>query len=140
MDVLLWDMCIAILNNGNIVLILIVLDVLLWGDCLHRPIFPRLSLNPYCIGCTSLRKKLAQIGKIHICLNPYCIGCTSLRWHILVNEYLCTVLILIVLDVLLWVKSFGWAIFITFVLILIVLDVLLWVSLITRTGNALIWS
>ncbi len=111
----------------DIVLILIVLDVLLWEWASMRRWLILSCLNPYCIGCTSLRWHSADIRNdsdvlilivldvllwefnmttIKIFthgLNPYCIGCTSLRilpvWYLLYS----LVLILIVLDVLLWV-------------------------------------
>ncbi len=102
------------------------MDVLLWV-CRNKTIRDRnLGLNPYCIGCTSLR--ISDMGSkwIFYRLNPYCIGCTSLSIVRDPDGEEQEVLILIVLDVLLWDithQCFNKQII---VLILIVLDVLLW--------------
>ncbi len=60
------------------------------------------GLNPYCIGCTSLSMKTQITLQDLPCLNPYCIGCTSLRGYVAIFwNHSVHVLILIVLDVLL---------------------------------------
>ncbi len=137
-------------NGEEGVLILIVLDVLLWAVLMQSSNFHPLGLNPYCIGCTSLSSlwvaPLEHQGRLNPycigctslsvviilvvlifwCLNPYCIGCTSLRWRSYFKTDPFRVLILIVLDVLLWVKTTFSSHSEICVLILIVLDVLLW--------------
>ena len=79
MDVALADNVKGPLKRGNLVSILVVMDVALAVRLLRLQNQVKLSLNPCCNGCCSRRSVEYTNAKKVFCLNPCCNGCCSRR-------------------------------------------------------------